>query len=437
MNEPTRDRRLQEESDIRLVDENPTVRVLWLLVGASFATFAAVFLKVNVGFGLYLAAPLVSVALIGGISFVGIVLGKSAIRLPLMRPNPSRLLFFLMLVFLLLLFIGTLRSYDTNWALKDTLKTVGSFTIFWCIVTCFPRDTKFHSQFWLFVIGGSAIVIGALVYRYYFVFHSPFLGNMWGEGLREGRNLLGWYIALIVPISAAGAMASRYRVTFLATTILFVGAAMYTGSRSSMGLSVIGILITTGIVLLDRELRQRAKNPLAIATALAALTAIYFWQYVIQIASNFEFYTRVIDLMSGEGKSQDLRLVLVNTAWKCYENGSVLFGMGLKNVVSCIGQDAAFALEKVVHNDYVSILADLGLVGIFSYSAILLTILLLQARKIFVFREGVSWPHAGLFASTILAIISLNFTTGYNSPLLWSILGLAVACTRVDFAKLR
>ena len=237
---------------------------------------------------------------------------------------------------------------------------------------------------------------------------------------------MGWDLALVVPLATASALALRRGYFALVGATILIAAIIYTGSRSSMAIAGLGIVISVLLLLANRRYRNLVIQRLILVISLTIGVLIYFWNDVILLMENFEFYFRIAAAISNQSNSGDIRMRLIQRAFECYQNDSLIFGMGVKNIVACIGQDTTLSKDMVVHNDFVSVLTDTGILGAVTYCAIFLVIIFVMAKKLKMLKFVVSWGGGGLIGSTVAGIVSLNFTTGYNSPLLWTILSLAL-----------
>ncbi len=418
-------------TDHPMVNSIVALKILWLGVAVTFFTFAASFLKFGLTGRINLTLPHVLTLSIAGIGLASVLVGHCVIRKPVMEKIPGRLIIISMLGLVLVHLIGTPRAYDDLWALRESFKITLGFLTFWCIVVMYPDDRKFEEKFWLIAVSCSVVAVGIMMYRYYSVFNSSYLGDTWGEKTRAGRNLLGWYLALLVPIAYAGALLSRQRVLMFAAACVLIVACFYTGSRSSIGLMSVGIAIVSALALGHRHTRKSALIGISFGMTTSAGLVIYRWSTFVEHIENSEMYLRLIDFVASEGGSASVRGYLIERAWECFREGPLLYGIGVKNVVICVGQGSSMTKEMVVHNDYLSILADMGLVGFLFFLTTMLSILYVMVRRFRLRAANITWVDMGLFAAAVLSMIYLNLSTGYNSPLLWSILGFAVVSSKV------
>jgi len=120
-----------------------------------------------------------------------------------------------------------------------------------------------------------------------------------------------------------------------------------------------------------------------------------------------------------ELQSSTIRLALMEKALSDFTQ-LPLIGIGLMNF--------AVTSERVSHNDYLAILADMGLIGFLLFAGLLALILLLSFRSL----RGRDWLSLGTRASLIAVIISFFFINAYTNSIFWIFLAMVVVWMQVE-----
>lgn len=260
-------------------------------------------------------------------------------------------------------------------------------------------------------------------------------------GVEEGRlettlldpNLLA--ASLIAGTALAVAVWAMYRsplVRMLAAAAgtFCVVALFLTASRG--GLTAFIICLLAAILVAGRWRAQVAVVAVAIAVA--------GYGYFAYLASD-EVRERIDKPTRGEARVQEGRTTLWNVAWRAFEANPV-HGVGAGNFrVSArnfllqpgvLGRtDLIIEDPKVVHNIYLEILTELGIVGLvlFAFAALACLGAALRAARVWAALGSSGMQLAALaVAIALLGILAANFfiSDQYGKPL-WLMLGLGPA----------
>jgi len=395
------------------------------MMAASFPLFGVQFFRLSDEQALRLSVPppMLFLLLILGAGILCILAGG---RAPggfsfLRETLPG--LFCIMVLFLVWHLISLMRSKDLGWGLREVAKLCMGLASFLIVFGFFPRDRQFIARFWRIALWASAVLIGYLIYHYAMVFHSPFLGNQLDAPTHTGRNMLTWYLVFTIPFSVTLVIDSRHKLFDLVPAVVLIIAWIYAGSRGAW-VSVAGGLLTLLVFLVRADPRKGVWISLALCAASAVVLGVAWY-----VLNNFldldelEYSRRLLALFDPDAvpelQSSTIRLALMEKALSDFTQ-LPLIGIGLMNF--------AVTSERVSHNDYLAILADMGLIGFLLFAGLLALILLLSFRSL----GGRDWLSLGTRASLIAVIISFFFINAYTNSIFWIFLAMVVVWMQVE-----
>jgi len=281
----------------------------------------------------------------------------------------------------------------------------------------------------------AAFVVGAVA--------SVALGLLGGAvETAEGRvvggigdaNVLAAGIMPAILLAVALAVGARRVIVGATALIAVVVLAMGLVATASRGGFVAALVGAVAVLVLAK--RHRAW---AVAFLLCTIGAIAAWFSV-----DAEAWQRVSDLREGSGTG---RVELWNVAWQMWQNNP-LVGVGLEAFrdnasayVRAIGplEYSAFLTEqpKVVHNTYLELLAETGVVGLLLYVGVLTASLRCAWRAATIFERAGDLAMMALSRGTIAALVSMAaaiaFISGAADRRLWVLIALGpalLACAR-------
>ena len=403
----------------------PLIEWLWLLVAATFPFFAVEFFRLNdtqvlrVSF----AAPMVVMALILAVGVaIALVEGRGRSG-PLISHPLGAPLFGVMFLFLIWHVVSLIRAEDFKWGLREVTKLAMGLAAFWIVLEFFPRDRRMLHRFWALGLWTSALLMAFLIYQYAFVFVRPFLGNSIDEASRAGRNLLTWYLVFILPCAVTRFLESSRKPIDLVPLLVLTIAWVYAGSRGAW-VSVVGGILVLLSLLISADPRRGLKVSLAVTCGLALAVVASWWILASSVdLEELEYGKRLAALFDPDAapelQSSGERIELMQIALDSFMNAPLL-GAGLMNSSS--------QSELVTHNDYLAILADMGLPGFAMFAGILGIVLVLLFRG----TKGLDWVVLGTRASLAGVIVSLCFINAYTNMIFWIFLGLAVVVSETE-----
>ncbi|HEV2386499.1 MAG TPA: O-antigen ligase family protein [Candidatus Acidoferrales bacterium] len=214
------------------------------------------------------------------------------------------------------------------------------------------------------------VALGFVVSLFGIVQHFTSNGRLyWSIPLAAGGSPFGPYVnrddfagfvELVAPLGLALLFFRACRREHVALLFLFtivpLGAAILSASRGG----IIGLVLEFVLVLFLSRVRRMGKRQVLIATALTLVAgAFVVWLGVSEAIQRFEQLTP-------EESSYNLRLSLYRDTWRIFVHHP-WFGTGLGTLRTVYPRYATFYLPGVIvnhaHNDYLELLAEMGVVG--------------------------------------------------------------------------
>ncbi|MDD3661790.1 MAG: O-antigen ligase family protein [Candidatus Dojkabacteria bacterium] len=242
-----------------------------------------------------------------------------------------------------------------------------------------------------------------------------------GYGTFPHPNVLGGYLVmvylvLIVRIEKAFLeRRTKVGLVLIAAAVLVLVGIMVTWSRTAW--LVAGVITATWVVHLLRKLAWRVKKSI-LAVILVVGTAGLLWFFFGSGTIRGAVYSRLIEQSSSSDISVTQRTELAGRAVDIFRENPV-FGVGPGRFIIALSQDpvltdSGIRLMQPVHNVFLLILAETGVVGI---------ILLVYAIALCFRRIRWSWQSVAIVSSIlIMCLLDHYLWTLPQGMLLWSIL---------------
>lgn len=257
------------------------------------------------------------------------------------------------------------------------------------------------------------------------------------SGLVTHPNLLATYIAMIVPLAVAMLFARVRRVlTLLCWLALLVGfpALFITGSRGGWVCTGVSFLVALSLTFKHAEMRRRNLFLRAALLGLALLGTIAFSGPIVQ------------RLTSSDPGAVSARWEYVDDALRMIQARPIV-GHGMNAYTLEVGPYTKWGsqekLEKMqgkwiacVHNVYLLIFVEQGIIGLSIYLAMMLSLFLLAIRNLGV-KDDVLYAIniaglAALVAISIDGIVSMAFRLNNSQRVVWIVAGLLAAVHYAD-----
>ena len=221
------------------------MKFLWFVFGLSLATLVAVnSLRVNLGF-ITLPIPLV---MLGLIMLVSIITNRGT---TLERKHFSLIILSIFLALWSFISVvanihnyGIMSPYQTG--LEESVKLSISIGSFVCILFSYEKDSIINERIWIAAIWSSTILLT------YYIFMSLSSGNLFlttntdDMSIKLGRNITGWFAAMIFPFALANLYFSpniKKRLLNLIPFAIISFAAVYSISRMAWLMCVVSIIV--------------------------------------------------------------------------------------------------------------------------------------------------------------------------------------------------
>ena len=262
-------------------------------------------------------------------------------------------------------------------------------------------------------------------------------------------QLLAAFLVLLLPVAIVfaqqGPMDAR-RILASAATVCLLGALLLTNNRSAWLGAIIGMMVTTGLTLRGMNAREvTTQKHRFIAPIIAILAACGLFFTMSGAGTKFSERASTLATTSNDASFQWRRQMWSNALTMIGQKPLNGWGVGQFGMVLGDFDETApprnqveregVSLTSIPHNEYLQIGAELGLVGLALYLAVL---------GAFFYRGVKSLPRitgdtrkwllvaamGGIAAQMVDAIGNPGWRFGDVSPLFWLILGVGMACTR-------
>jgi O-antigen ligase len=404
---------------LNAAQRHPFIERLWLLMAFTFPFFAVEFLRyydekfLRLSFSL----PLVVLALILIAGVLTFLAGSPISRGPSLPGGRQVWILCCMVLFFVWHLVSLMRSEDFPWGLREVAKLFMGIGAFCIVFAFFPRDKAFIDRFWRIALWASAGLMAFLIYYYAFVFTCPFLGNHLDEPTRTGRNMLTWYLVFTIPYAVTLVMDSRRKVMNSVPVLVLTIAWIYAGSRGAW-VSVAGGILALGIFLIKADPLKGIRLSLALFSAMAlSITGAWLVLNNYLDLEDLDYGRRLLALYDPQAvpelHSTSVRLDLMKQAIDDFMEFP-LIGLGLMNFT--------IRSERVSHNDYLAILADMGIIGFLLFSGILAMIFISAFQGL----KKNDWLSLGTRGSLIAVAISFFFINAYTNTIFWIFLALVL-----------
>jgi O-antigen ligase len=342
----------------------------------------------------------------------------------------NKILFFYIWIFFIWQLFECLRAFDIFLGAREIIRLIFGIITFFIIYLCFPKDKKFLSHFLTVVIWASSILMGFLIYKYLFIFKSPFLGSELNYQTRESRNQLTQYFLYIFPYLFFYTFYIRKRIYKIIPFVLILFGLIYSGSRGTIIALVIGFLITF-IIAIYNKIRILSIFKVIAGVILCASIFLFMIRPIERVILNkeLEVFDRFYALYRPDAVANigtyDLRSELIKTAWDDFQKDPIL-GIGSANFIFMNNGD-----RLPTHNDYLAIAVEDGLVGLILFLIILGIIYKRILTAKIKPRGNDQHYYLGMLWSFNSIIIFLNFMNCYPTVLFWMNLGLSLVILEI------
>lgn len=332
--------------------------------------------------------------------------------------------FFISLMFLFTIYhlFSFVFSQDTDLAVKYISRVLGSLLIFisgYLFASKLIPDEQKLYRFLNIAVVSSTVALLIYIYRYAFIFHSPYLGSEWFTRSESGKNQIQIYLIILLPIIYYIFLKTKSKISTIGLFVHFI-AAIYVSSR---GLWV-SFLIVIAMYALKYIFRFVATMKVSISSLKGGLSIglmglvviLIFTTFFKSIDINLDYLYREFisintlqDVPGGASISMRKEFLLTSSN---YFSSHPVFGIGLG--------DFEYYNSCPTHNDYAFLLSDIGTVGFLLFMVIMgYSFHLFYVRKLSLY--------------LILPFyVNLLFINGYTFPFFWLICGTMLGYKRLS-----
>ncbi len=294
-------------------------------------------------------------------------------------------------------------------------------------------------------IGAETLISRGLTAQYTGYFFRPM--SFFAEG-----NEFGVFIIFGSPFFVSGYLYGRevwMRRTSALLLMFMLPLLFLNDSRGSIAALVVVVLLA--VIIGRRYIRARRKKShrrlwgLALMTVLAIFVAVFYLSPMVPTFYQLSPDQWVVGRLLETGTSRDLTLVgrfLVMREGVDAFLSHPLLGVGLGNVFTVISQFGYVPVYSAVGglvdrgnattaNFVVDILAELGLLGITAFAALIYYVLKLSklSRQIFVSNDGFYFAFGAFLSFVGILVNSLSYDAIYT-PYFWIVIGFIIGSYR-------
>jgi O-antigen ligase len=393
-------------------------KFLWLALGLSFSLFSVELFRWNVpGIG-KIAFPMVLFPLIFIFGIISRIFRNQELPNPLYDLGvllSGSLLLFLLWHFVSVIFLNGLYS-----EIHNIVKLFYSLFCMVVVVSFFPKEKKFLETFWRCVAWSSAVVMGILIYRYAFVLKVSFVSINWDIPSASGRNQLTLYLVFVIPFSLFLFLYKRRWLVDGIPLIILLFTLAFSGSRGGV-VALLGGLVV-GVTVNGIRGRINLLKSLMIFMLVGTLVGFLWWTFnktLDRPALQHRLMSLSLDKL--DYLKDEQRWDILNQGWEDFVSSPIV-GIGLGN-----NKSMNKIYSKISHNDYLQILAELGILGMILFASILIIIgvRVFYAKTVPVARDQF-WVIMSGEVMLACVLVRLLFVNAYYTPILWVCLGLVL-----------
>ena len=320
--------------------------------------------------------------------------------------------YFIFLLFLFTIF-QAINSYNNGIYLNsidEVFKTFSSLIVFVFMLFLLNNSLTIHSnnieKLFKSIIFISTIILIIFIVRYYFYFHSKYLGITFEYRTETGKNQLALFLGMLFPIVLTNFLNNKKVLTLL-FFIVHAIALYYVDSR--------GVVVSLFLSYILAYIFF--KNHFTLKIFFFYFILFIFVLLTYYIITNFSLlftkvnnYNNINDLHFF--KSDEMRTILAIKSLYFFIS-SPFIGIGTNAFFEKVGY--------LTHNSYLQILCEQGIMGFFLFILILILVYN-NFRKIYI--KGTKFQKS-LVIGSLVPFIYLFFINAHNLILIyiyWSIL---------------
>ncbi len=332
------------------------------------------------------------------------------------------------------------QGQAVKFAAHELLRIVAGLAVYFAAMYWFGSRERQNLVLYALLLGGVAAAIAGVV---------TYMWRQEATGALGNRQLLAGVLVILTPLAAAfsvrGLLDFR-RGLALVSFVLLAAALILARNRSSWAGALVGLSVVGGLALTDPSIREHVVGRrllVAPALALVACAGLFFAFSGSSGATRARLGT--LTELSRDNSFQN-RLDLWTVGAKMVAEKPIT-GHGLGSFVRLAGRyDPQFStpsrvdrvgptLKSNAHNTYVTVAAQLGLVGLALYLSVFVGFFVRALRSLGrVGSDTRRWLLIGSMGAIAAQMVDAIGNPGWEfsevSSLLWLVLGFGMAATR-------
>jgi O-antigen ligase len=334
-----------------------------------------------------------------------------------------------LLIFFGALFISCVFSGDPAASFKFLFRTVVKFAPFF-VVVAFLKDKEIPDKAAVLMTG--SMIVGSAI-AFWQVLHGAGRGAVKSAlGVMDFAGLIGLLVPVLLVKGLDRDTDGRRRCLFLASALLALVALLYNGTRAVW---VAMLIVAVAYIIIIIALNGRKSYKAAIAVGLMLCVAGLFF------TTNSAMSTRLQTITDPNVKSNHERLVMWQYAFDIFTEHPLL-GVGLATLPTLpmspeeekkLRDDPATYAYGHVHNNFLQMLAENGIVGGMAFAYLYFCILKTAVRRMRQ-PETRNWAMIAFLCTVAFLVhgfFDYTFTISTIMYSYWLIIGLAFANFRL------
>lgn len=306
---------------------------------------------------------------------------------------------------------SSLYSPNIAGAFEELIKMSINVGVYFSVTAVLSTSNHITERIWNRFILARALICLVLFARYMLVFKVGYVGVNLSYPITTGKNALGLFATAAIPLALSW-MRSIRKTYSIVIIMIILATTVLTLSRGAWISSLIGALVAYFI-----GSRRGSHLRGILSVMVIAIVLLLFLRVAPIDTTSLQARFKILQDLAGS----DVMLTSSDSArWRFIIRGLIAFaespvwGHGLSSYIPLIGQGWQS------HNDYVLILSEQGLLGIFPFLFMVFSHFLVGLN---LSRRNPQWTTVGLTGSFAGLCTYLMLINAYTGVLFWAIMG--------------